>query len=291
MDDLLTWQGIRSLAQVEACNIGQKLLFMAMDPQMPPVKWHAQRKWARDGKRRTPKAGGIIYARTSWRAPWRAQMVESLRVPVVLVTTFSDPAIKPMAVDEMFQPGSPIRHWFGIQAHTTHPQLTAMPMGVEGHMVPILAAGERRAVRDIPLYLNFRTQHAFQRAEVIRPVLWQRLAPQDSWVTADAWDDTSPAKYVSQLGRSQFVLSPPGFAWDCYRTYEAIAMGAIPIVQRRRPVTDHLEALPALLVDDWSEVTRERLQREWDARAPKDCTTLTMAYWRERITEVASSLS
>lgn len=289
--DLLTWEGARALAQGEACNIGQLLILMAMDLRLPPVKWHAQRTWAKTAKRHTPQAGEIVYARAAWRAPWRAQLVESIQAPVVLVTSFYDPAIKPMAVEEMFQPGSPIRHWFGVQAHVTHPRLTAMPVGVEGSMVPVLQAGERRTVRDIPLYLNFRTANSYQRAEVIRPVLWQRFARQDAWVVADAWDAANPSVYVNQLGRSQFVLSPPGFAWDCYRTYEAMAMGAIPIVQRKRPVTDHLEALPCVLVDDWSEVTRERLQREWETRQVKDCRTLSMSYWRERIQETAKQIS
>ena len=92
------------------------------------------------------------------------------------------------------------------------------------------------------------------------------------------------------MGRSKFVLSPAGNAWDCYRTYEAIHMGAIPIVKRCRPISDVCEDLPVLMVDDWNEISPERLEREWETRQPKDTRTLTLGYWRERIQEMAQSL-
>lgn len=38
--------------------------------------------------------------------------------------------------------------------------------------------------------------------------------------------------YLAQMGTHQFVASPPGRGQDCHRTYEALAMGAIPIVSR-----------------------------------------------------------
>ena len=90
-------------------------------------------------------------------------------------------------------------------------------------------------------------------------------------------------RYAAQLGRSQFVLSPPGQGWDCYRTYEAIAMGAIPIVKRYPPCSDVLDGLPALVVDRWADITPERLQHAWETRPTPDLSKLTLEYWRDRI--------
>ena len=43
----------------------------------------------------------------------------------------------------------------------------------------------------------------------------------------------SPKKYRQMLANSAYVLSPPGNGADCHRTWEAIYLGAIPIVLRK----------------------------------------------------------
>lgn len=282
-DDLLTWQGVRALATVEAMNVSPtQLALVAMDPRRPPIKWYAQqRHWVEAAVPRAVQAGDVVYARAAWRAPWRAQLVSAVQSPAVLVTTFYDPTIKAAAVDEMFATPA-ITRWFGVQAATTHARLTPMPVGVEGSIVPILQAGERRAVRDIPLYLNFQLQHTGFPPHAGRVAAWQAFKDRP-YVVAESWTRGGEAHYVAQLGRSQFVLSPPGCGWDCYRTYEALAMGAIPIVLRHPPQTDVCEALPVLLVDSWAEVTPERLATEWAARTEAPMPTLTMTYWRNQI--------
>ena len=37
-------------------------------------------------------------------------------------------------------------------------------------------------------------------------------------------------RYYIHIARSKFVLSPPGLGMDCYRTWEALYLGSIPIV-------------------------------------------------------------
>jgi len=64
---------------------------------------------------------------------------------------------------------------------------------------------------------------------------------------------TSPREYREMLLNSQFVLSPPGNGADCHRTWEAIYLGAIPIVHKDFWPFNNLE-LPVLVVDDWFSV-------------------------------------
>ena len=63
----------------------------------------------------------------------------------------------------------------------------------------------------------------------------------------------SPKKYRQMLANSAYVLSPPGNGADCHRTWEAIYLGAIPIVLRKYWPFSHLD-LPVLVVEDWSEI-------------------------------------
>jgi hypothetical protein len=64
---------------------------------------------------------------------------------------------------------------------------------------------------------------------------------------------TSPKKYRELVSNSAFVLSPPGNGVDCHRTWEAIYLGAIPIVLSKYWPFHHLD-LPVLVVEDWSEI-------------------------------------
>lgn len=57
-----------------------------------------------------------------------------------------------------------------------------------------------------------------------------------------------------------FVLSPPGGGIDCHRTWEALILGCIPIVQKKNVRNDDLfDDLPVLLVNKWSDITPELL--------------------------------
>ncbi len=52
---------------------------------------------------------------------------------------------------------------------------------------------------------------------------------------------------------SQFVLSPPGNGPDCYRTWESIYLGAVPVVLKSSLATSLHSELPIWAVDDWEE--------------------------------------
>lgn len=65
----------------------------------------------------------------------------------------------------------------------------------------------------------------------------------------------SISDYHQELLRSRYVLSPPGNGLDCHRTWEAIYLGCIPIVKREFWPFSHLK-LPALVLDDWSDISR-----------------------------------
>jgi len=77
-----------------------------------------------------------------------------------------------------------------------------------------------------------------------------------------------------------FVLSPFGMGMDCHRTWEALCLGAIPIIKAPH-FQKMFEDLPVLIVDKWSEITRELLDktlREFKTREFK-YEKLTLQYW------------
>jgi hypothetical protein len=66
--------------------------------------------------------------------------------------------------------------------------------------------------------------------------------------------------YQRELLKSRFVLSPPGNGMDCHRTWEALYLGAIPVVKRRFWPFTHLD-LPVIILDDWDELSKLHEQK------------------------------
>lgn len=82
----------------------------------------------------------------------------------------------------------------------------------------------------------------------------------------------SPKHYRYLVANSKYVLSPPGNGPDCHRTWEAIYLGAIPIVKQNSwPKFDFQP--PVVVVDEWTDVAEvvrngirpEKSQKEWQA--------------------------
>lgn len=70
------------------------------------------------------------------------------------------------------------------------------------------------------------------------------------------WLEPSPdcARYYTHVRNATFVLSPPGNGPDCHRTWEAIYLGAIPVIRRGTVSPSIVDSLPVLQVDDWQEL-------------------------------------
>ncbi len=268
----VTWQDLRDLATCEAQPdvVGVKYVQPQVLRTVRFVKGRPKTAFT------VVEPSGLIYARDVWRAPWRTQLAK-VPVPCTLLTTFSDAHVKEHATTGLLS-GTMVRHWFSVQCATKHPKLTAMPVGIDRRDLPALLAAPKAEHRDILCLANFQARN-FERLHL------QRWAQTQPWITTQAWDSQTPAvsmaTYFATVGRSRFVLSPPGRGWDCYRTYEALALGAIPIVRRQAPLSDVVETLPVLMVDDWRDVTQARLKAfeppHWNLDA------MTLRYWTERI--------
>lgn len=77
-----------------------------------------------------------------------------------------------------------------------------------------------------------------------------------------------------------FVISPPGEGLDCHRTWEALCLGCIPIMIST-PLDDMFEGLSVLIVNAWSDVTRELLNKTVAEYSMKEwcLDKLQLKYW------------
>jgi len=100
--------------------------------------------------------------------------------------------------------------------------------------------------------------------------------------------DTDEA-WLTALRRSKFVLSPPGWGPDCFRHYEAIAMGCVPIIHGDYIVSQILQGMPFLPLESWSVLRTggaDFLNSEYHRLLQRDyrLDRLFLDYWIEMLT-------
>tara|TARA_Y100000389_G_C17442184_1_gene509286 strand:+ start:336 stop:2036 length:1701 start_codon:yes stop_codon:yes gene_type:complete len=93
----------------------------------------------------------------------------------------------------------------------------------------------------------------------------------------NTWDNQS--KYA-------FVVSPHGNGYDCHRTWEALALGCIPIMKKSN-ISNLFDKLPVLIINDWSDITKELLDETIVKFKDEQFhfEKLKLSYWIERIEE------
>ena len=84
-----------------------------------------------------------------------------------------------------------------------------------------------------------------------------------------------------------FVLSPFGNGMDCHRTWETLCLGSIPIV-KAPSFKKMFEDLPVLIVNNWSDVTRELLDNTVQNFKTKtfNYDKLRLSYWVSKIRNI-----
>ena len=96
--------------------------------------------------------------------------------------------------------------------------------------------------------------------------------------------DLSRFAYYRRVAQRRFTLSPEGNGVDCHRTWEALYLKSIPIVQRS-PEMQHFDDLPMLFTDDYSELTPDYLE-EQDSRILETdyvIEKLYLSHWWDQI--------
>ena len=88
---------------------------------------------------------------------------------------------------------------------------------------------------------------------------------------------------MNELSSHKFVLCPNGNGIDCFRTWEALTLGTIPIVERSY-VSESFSDLPILIVDNMYGITKDFLDEQYELimnRFPDWSTIekLKLSYW------------
>jgi hypothetical protein len=206
--------------------------------------------------------------------------------------------------------------WYSTNVDYKHPKLKNIPIGIVKHIpfynkkhilwnvLPLTSDVKYFMHNFLPIY---STKVNFQNKE--KELLFSRMTVKNSTNTFHEFENirqnilnilkingfnfkdlntelTYWTEYIRELCNYKFCLSLPGKGLDCYRTWEALAVGCIPIV-----LSNHLnslyEDLPVLVVDDFSIITPEFLEKQFEKITENvnnyNWEKLTSSFWIQKI--------
>ena len=168
--------------------------------------------------------------------------------------------------------------WFAQNVEFEHPKLINFPIGMVVHPTmrkyfsrePVFFGDKKKL-----LYGNFGFTHPerIQVKELFQKTSFCKIA-----------EKMPLEKYLQEMRQYKFVLSPRGNGWDCYRTWEILASGAIPVVQAG-PFDQLYKDLPVLIVENWEDITPEFLKHKWRELSQQSYNTEKnyVDYWVDSI--------
>lgn len=85
-------------------------------------------------------------------------------------------------------------------------------------------------------------------------------------------------KYYENISKSKFTLAPWGNGIDTHRFWEALYLGSIPITLKHIHY-EKFSNLPAILLNDYSELTINNLKKQNQNFEPSEIKILDINYW------------
>ena len=238
------------------------------------------------------KDGDILYVHPDNLKEFSNQLA-SINTRFVLVTCGSDISIPFGIYEESMKIlySEKLICWFAQNAMRTFEKLRNLPIGIDYHTDKTLSKEEqdtllckyKNSEKKAKLYGNFQFQmkvnFVHDRQEAIAEIPADIIDYEESRLPKE--------ECYHKMSSYKFIASPFGNGLECHRTWEALALGSIPVL-RHSCMDSVYEGLPIILVHSWSEVTRELLD-SYEYPKTLQLEKLSVDYWIEQIKEAAKT--
>ena len=187
--------------------------------------------------------------------------------------------------DEFTIPANVIR-WYATNVNTLNPKIEAIPSGLENNKWRPEARKKEKMIETLATPRTFKNwvymDHSTTWNIGERKGLYDLLAGEP-WVTSFS-DGANFDRFLENVYSHRFVISPRGNGIATHREWECLYMGTIPI-QKRDLNNRFFTNLPICFVDDWQEVTKDFLEREYEriTHTLWYKEILNFAYWENKI--------
>lgn len=226
--------------------------------------------------------GGSVYICTDALENFISFVLPKITFPFYLYTgdsdtELSDKTLDKISVRSLLESGK-IRKWFAQNNSSTCELIESIPIGLDYHTVtkfpnPWESNSASPQEQEYQLLVTSMNSQKFKdRRPLILCDALLNINSEDRVICQNIISPKLGIRPFSRLSRNalwreyskyMFVLSPEGRGLDCHRTWEAIALGCVPIV-KKSALSRLFEDLPVLEVEDWSLVTGELLEKQID---------------------------
>jgi hypothetical protein len=179
-----------------------------------------------------------------------------------------------------------IKKWFAQNVDYKHSDLVPLPIGLENDIGPSKGAytdydvigqsvlNSRQRIID-KVYCNFNVLNCNKRNKVIDSLCRNDIAVLSSRLNY--------SDYCSALSKYKYIASPRGNGIDCHRTWEALYIGCVPMVESHLMYNAY--SLPIIQVDDWAKINIDFLREaeKSDMSKKTNYKQLDINYWFELI--------
>lgn len=221
----------------------------------------------------------IFFTKMDWIKYFINKILPLIDKPFILVTHNSDYSSG--------KQGQIIKHpklikWFGQNMEKISDKTEGLPIGLENQMWKRTNFNIIEQNKSVPktnlLYLNFSLKTNKSRVGVMNKLLGKGFRRNGSL----PWNE-----YMRELASYKFAISPKGNGVDCHRTWEALYLGVIPIVEK----SDHMsyfKDLPILFVDDYDEIDEKFLNEMYEVFRNRsfNLEKLDINYYKERFLQL-----
>lgn len=231
------------------------------------------------------KEYNVVYLHTMYKNQF-FELIKNLDNKFIIVTHNSDININ--NIDNL--PKNVIK-WYCQNVNFKDDRLYSLPIGLENSKwFPHLQkqqkisnkVNEIKNIRNL-VYINHN----------IHTNLEKRIEPYEllggkSFVTAEMGSNGQNFDYyIDQIYNHKFVICPEGNGIDTHRKWETLYLNSIPI-EKRNINSSYYEDLPICLVNNWSDITEDFLNREYDRimNTKWNLDKLDMFYWINEINKV-----
>lgn len=189
---------------------------------------------------------------------------ESLPSKFVLLTHNSDINICKDLSDHVLDEFPQISLWYAQNMMCYNPRIRPLPIGLANpkwehgnadRFTRIISEGISKEEK---VYINFNVQtneaHRSYCLSQIGAVIDTKYPHYPDAETHNRFTRETQDKYLADMAKAFFVVSPFGNGADCHKTWEALYMRSIPIVIKT-PMSEAFKAMdiPLVLLDDWAD--------------------------------------
>jgi len=163
---------------------------------------------------------------------------------------------------------SRLQAWYGWNIGFVHPKLHALPIGLNKgrHLANVMQTRHRSAPKNGRVLVNFKLDRDERRSVWEQSRSWGALVDRVPYDQSKGTSSTGTvgsvtgSEYYAMLAEYSYVVCPQGLGTDTHRLWEALYLGAVPIVLKSS-ISALFEDLPVIQLDRWSDFSAESLHK------------------------------